>query len=92
MYRNREEPKFEPKWREIPMANGLTVREFPESVNEGLRFQIGKTVHRMQRFPMFASRTEKTIIGWVDGGVAEVFKLLGWGRTFEAAEAMAKGR
>lgn len=73
------------------MANGLTAREFPESVNEWLRFQIGKTVTRMQRFPVFASRTDKTIIGWADGGAAEVFKLLGWGRTFEAAEAMMKG-
>jgi len=68
---------------------GQIVRQFPDAQCPFLRFQVGVNVTR----PMIEARFEgnKFIGESPNGKRVTVFKVLGFGETFEAAQRMAGG-
>lgn len=66
---------------------GQIVRQYPGAQHSFLRFQVGVNVTR----PMIEAKFEgnKFIGEHTNGKRVTVFKLLGFGETFEAAQRMA---
>jgi hypothetical protein len=66
----------------------MITREYPQSKNEFLRFQVGTIVTRPEQIPIYPEDS-KRISHFIAGEPIEIFKILGFGSTEAKAKKMA---